>query len=167
MELKVEKVLNGYIVYNNDIKTKKIAVDAEEVSRYITEDLSSSLNDLAIDATVSINVEMITGKRRGKNITDSEEDLVCQHYIDNWTLKDIASYANITQATVMAILRRKNIPLRGGRQISPEVEKEVVELYNSGMSIVEITNKTSVRSGQTIYRILRSAKVKMRRNRKN
>lgn len=167
MELKVEKVLNGYIVYNNDIKTKKIAVDAEEVSRYITEDLSSSLNDLAIDATVSINVEMITGKRRGKNITDSEEDLVCQHYIDNWTLKDIASYANITQATVMAILRRKNIPLRGGRQISPEVEKEVVELYNSGMSIVEITNKTSVRSEQTIYRILRSAKVKMRRNRKN
>lgn len=167
MELKVEKVLNGYIVYNNDIKTKKIAVDAEEVSRYITADLSSSLNDLAIDATVSINVEMITGKRRGKNITDSEEDLVCQHYIDNWTLKDIASYANITQATVMAILRRKNIPLRGGRQISPEVEKEVVELYNSGMSIVEITNKTSVRSGQTIYRILRSAKVKMRRNRKN
>lgn len=167
MELKVEKVLNGYIVYNNDIKTKKIAVDAEKVSRYITEDLSSSLNDLAIDATVSINVEMITGKRRGKNITDSEEDLVCQHYIDNWTLKDIASYANITQATVMAILRRKNIPLRGGRQISPEVEKEVVELYNSGMSIVEITNKTSVRSEQTIYRILRSAKVKMRRNRKN
>lgn len=167
MELKVEKVLNGYIVYNNDIKTKKIAVDAEEVSRYITEDLSSSLNDLAIDATVSINVEMITGKRRGKNITDSEEELVCQHYIDNWTLKDIASYANITQATVMAILRRKNIPLRGGRQISPEVEKEVVELYNSGMSIVEITNKTSVRSEQTIYRILRSAKVKMRRNRKN
>lgn len=167
MELKVEKVLNGYIVYNNDIKTKKIAVDAEEVSRYITEDLSNSLNDLAIGATVSINVEMITGKRRGKNITDSEEGLVCQHYIDNWTIKDIASYANISQTTVMAILRRKNIPLRNGKQVSPEVEKEVIELYNSGMSIVEITNKTSVRSEQTIYRILRSAKVKMRRDRKN
>lgn len=163
MELIVEKVLNGYIVYNNDIKTRKIAVDTEEVSRYVTEYLSNSLDDLAIDATVVIDFNNITKKKRGKNITDSEERLVCQHYINNWTIKDIASYANITQATVMAILRRRNIPLRGGKQLSPEDEKEVVELYNSGMSIVEITNKSNVKSAQTVYRILRSAKVKMRR----
>lgn len=165
MELIVEKVLNGYIVYNNDIKTRKIAVDVEEVSRYVTEYLSKSLDDLSIDAKVIIELKNITGKKRGKNITDSEECLVCQHYIDNWTIKDIASYANITQATVMAILKRRNIPLRGGKQLSPEEEKEVVELYNSGMSIVEITNKTNVKSAQTIYRILRSAKVKRRRMR--
>lgn len=166
MELIVEKVLNGYVVYNNDVKTKKIAVDAEEVSRYVTEYLSSSLNDLAIDATVIIDLKNITEKKRGKNITDSEERLVCQHYIDNWAVRDIASYANIAQATVMAILKRRNIPLRGGRQLSPEEEKKVVELYKSGMSIVEITNKTNVKSAQTVYRILRSAKVKMRRIRK-
>ena len=90
MELIVEKVLNGYVVYNNDVKTKKIAVDAEEVSRYVTEYLSNSLDDLAIDATVVIDLKNITEKKRGKNITDSEERLVCQHYIDNLSLIHIS-----------------------------------------------------------------------------
>ena len=67
-------------------------------------------------------------KKRGKIITDREELLVCQQYKDGWTLRKIATYANISQTTVMAILRRREIPLRNGKQITEEQEKQVIDL---------------------------------------
>lgn len=102
-------------------------------------------------------------KKRGKIITDREELLVCQQYKDGWTLRKIATYANISQTTVMAILRRREVSLRNGKQITEEQEKQVVDLYLSGEKIKEIMSKTSVRSEQTIYRIINNAGVDKRR----
>ena len=92
-----------------------------------------------------------------------EELLVCQQYKDGWTLRKIATYANISQTTVMAILRRREVSLRNGKQITEEQEKQVVDLYLSGEKIKEIMSKTSVRSEQTIYRIINNAGVDKRR----
>lgn len=102
-------------------------------------------------------------KKRGKIITDREGLLVCQQYKDGWTLRKIATYANISQTTVMAILRRREVSLRNGKQITEEQEKQVVDLYLSGEKIKEIMSKTSVRSEQTIYRIINNAGVDKRR----
>ena len=102
-------------------------------------------------------------KKRGIIITDREELLVCQQYKDGWTLRKIATYANISQTTVMAILRRREVSLRNGKQITEEQEKQVVDLYLSGEKIKEIMSKTSVRSEQTIYRIINNAGVDKRR----
>ena len=102
-------------------------------------------------------------KIREKIITDREELLVCQQYKDGWTLRKIATYANISQTTVMAILRRREVSLRNGKQITEEQEKQVVDLYLSGEKIKEIMSKTSVRSEQTIYRIINNAGVDKRR----
>lgn len=102
-------------------------------------------------------------KKRGKIITDREELLVCQQYKDGWTLRKIATYANISQATVMAILRRREIPLRNGKQITEEQEKQVIDLYLSGGKIKEIMSKTGVKSEQTIYRIINNAGIDKRR----
>lgn len=102
-------------------------------------------------------------KKRGKIITDRGELLVCQQYKDGWTLRKIATYANISQTTVMAILRRREVSLRNGKQITEEQEKQVVDLYLSGEKIKEIMSKTSVRSEQTIYRIINNAGVDKRR----
>lgn len=102
-------------------------------------------------------------KKRGKIITDREELLVCQQYKDGWTLRKIATYANISQTTVMAILRRREVPLRNGKQITKEQEKQVIDLYLSGEKIKEIMSKTGIRSEQTIYRIINNAGVDKRR----
>lgn len=107
-------------------------------------------------------MEKVSKKRR-KIITDREELLVCQQYKDGWTLRKIATYANISQTTVMAILRRREVSLRNGKQITEEQEKQVVDLYLSGEKIKEIMSKTSVRSEQTIYRIINNAGVDKRR----
>lgn len=101
-------------------------------------------------------------KKRGKIITDREELLVCQQYKDGWTLRKIATYANISQTTVMAILRRREIPLRNGKQITEEQEKQVIDLYLSGGKIKEIMSKTGVKSEQTIYRIINNAGIDKR-----
>lgn len=61
-------------------------------------------------------------KKRGKIITDREELLVCQQYKDGWTLRKIATYANISQTTVMAILRRRR-SLSGTGNRSPKSRK--------------------------------------------
>ena len=102
-------------------------------------------------------------KKRGKIITDREELLVCQQYKDGWTLRKIATYANISQTTVMAILRRREVPFRNGKQITEEQEKQVVDLYLSGDKIKEIMSKTGVKSEQTIYRIINNAGIDKRR----
>lgn len=107
---------------------------------------------------------MAESKKRGKQITDREELLICKQYTDNWPIRRIAAYANVSQSTVMAILKRRDITLRKGKRITEKQEQMVVELYNSNVSILEIINKTGVRSEQTIYRILQDAKVDRRRN---
>ena len=99
----------------------------------------------------------------GKEITEREELLVCEHYAANWTLIKIAAYANISQATVLAIIKRRGVPLRGGKRITAEQENDVVKLYNTEMSILDIIERTGIKSEQTIYRILRDAGVKRRR----
>ena len=80
-------------------------------------------------------------KKRGKIITDREELLVCQQYKDGWTLRKIATYANISQTTVMAILRRREIPLRNGKQITEEQEKQVILLRYGLGGKAEYTQK--------------------------
>ncbi|MDD3040896.1 helix-turn-helix domain-containing protein [Bacteroides sp.] len=101
---------------------------------------------------------------RGKVITEREELLICEQYLANWNLKKIAAFANLSHVTVLAILKRRDIPLREGKRLSKEQEDKVVELYNDGVSIVEIKNKSGVKSEQTVYRILRDAGVERRRN---
>lgn len=66
----------------------------------------------------------------------------------------------------MSVLRRNGIPLRQGKQISPEKEKCVVDLYRKGYSIAQIKSESGVKSEQTIYRILRDAGVERRKNRR-
>lgn len=101
-----------------------------------------------------------------KSISEREELLVCKQYLDNWSLKKIATYANLSQTTVLAILRRRNIPLRDGKRLSSVQEHQVVELYNEGVPIIDIMSQTGIKSEQTIYRILRDAEVVRRRKRK-
>lgn len=101
-----------------------------------------------------------------KIITEREELLVCKQYAENWTLRKIASSANLSQSTVMAILKRRNIPLRNGKQLSAEQEQKVIALYSAGAPINEIKEKSDVKSEQTIYRILRDAGVGRRNTKK-
>lgn len=101
----------------------------------------------------------------GKTISDREELLVCEHYSANWSLKKIAAFANLSQVTVLAILKRREIPLRAGKRLTKEQEEKVVGLYSStSLSILDIMTATGVKSEQTIYRILRDAGTKRRRN---
>lgn len=101
--------------------------------------------------------------RRGKIITEYEELLICKQYTENWSLRKIAAYANVSQTTVLAILRRRDIPLRQGKRITPSQKAHVVELYNAGMNIASIIDNTGVKSEQTIYRILRDANIEIRK----
>lgn len=105
-------------------------------------------------------------KMAAKFISEREELLVCKQYLDNWPLKKIATYANLSQTTVLTILRRRNISLRDGKRLSSVQEYQVVELYNEGMPIIDIMSQTDIKSEQTIYRILRDAGVERRRNRR-
>ncbi|KAA5261601.1 hypothetical protein F2Z41_24625 [Bacteroides faecis] len=64
---------------------------------------------------------------------------------------------------MMAILRRREVPFRNGKQITEEQEKQVVDLYLSGDKIKEIMSKTGIRSEQTIYRIINNSDINKRR----
>lgn len=97
-----------------------------------------------------------------KTITPHEERLVCQQYTDRWTIRKIAAYASLSQATVMAILKRNNIELRGRKTITDDKEMLVVNMYLDGCTIAEIISVSGVKSEQTIYRILRDKEIKLK-----
>lgn len=99
-----------------------------------------------------------------KHISDREKALVCKRYIAGWTLKKISAYSKLSQTTILRIIKNNSIPLRNGKQISTTQANKVIELYNNGESILNIIEKTDVKSEQTIYRILCDAGVKRRRN---
>lgn len=95
-------------------------------------------------------------------LTNNEERLICQQYVDRWTVRKIATHNNVSQATVMAVLRRNNIEFRGRKTISPEQESNVVQMYLDGITIKDIITKSGVKSEQTIYRILKDKNIKLK-----
>lgn len=96
---------------------------------------------------------------------ETEQD-ICRDYQQNEKIRVIAKDYNVTQATVMAVLRRNNIPLRDRKRIIPDIEEAVIALYREGKAIIEIMQLTGVKSQQTIYRILRDHNVERRYNKK-
>ena len=99
-----------------------------------------------------------------KIITDREKQLVCDLYAKRMPLRKLASYANLSQTTCLKILRENGVAMRNGRTITKEQEDDVIRLYYDGLSILDIIEKTGVKSEQTIYRIFRDHNVKRRRN---
>lgn len=102
---------------------------------------------------------------RGKRIIDQEtEQVICRAYSENTPLRIIATEHNISQTTIMAVIRRNNMPLRNKKSIIPDIEKAVISLYKKGEAIKTIMKLTGVKSAQTIYRILSDHDVDRRRN---
>ncbi|MEG1839211.1 MAG: hypothetical protein RR220_07975 [Bacteroidaceae bacterium] len=95
-------------------------------------------------------------------LTKEEESIICKQYADNRKLKQIASDTEVSESTVMAVLRRNEVQLRCGKRITKEQEEQVVSLYNQEYTITSIMLKSGVKSEQTIYRILSDAKITLR-----
>lgn len=103
---------------------------------------------------------------RGRRLSDELEQHICEKYSSGVLLCEIAEKSHISTATVMKVLRRNKVPLRQGKQVSPEKERVVVDLYIAGESIARIKSESGVKSEQTIYRILHDAGIKKRKKRK-
>lgn len=92
----------------------------------------------------------------GKQITDREKEIVVQQYQDGWAIRKIAAYANLSQTTVMKIVKEAGIELRGNKTYNTNKREEVQTLYQEGMSILDIMKTAGIRSEQTIYTIVQA-----------
>lgn len=101
---------------------------------------------------------------RGRLLSYNIEQLICEKYNKGIILREISKKYNISEVTIMKVLRRNNVPLRQRKQVSSEKEKLVVGLYKAGESIARIKFESGVKSEQTIYRILRDYGVERRKN---
>ena len=93
-----------------------------------------------------------------KAITDREKEIVVRQYAEGWPLRKIAAYASISQTTLMEIVRESGVPLRGNNTYNATKRAEVQELYDRGLSIMDIMKNTGIRSEQTIYRIVKATR---------
>ena len=100
----------------------------------------------------------------GKQITDREKEIVVQQYQDGWALRKIASYANLSQTTVMKIVKEAGIELRGNKTYNTQKREKVQSLYQAGMSILNIMKETGIRSEQTIYTMIQANRRNRHRN---
>ncbi|MEG1684547.1 MAG: hypothetical protein RR319_01180 [Bacteroides sp.] len=99
---------------------------------------------------------------RGRRLPHKLEQLICEKYNKGVLLREIAKTSDVSDATIMKVLRRNKVTLRKRKQISPEKEKLIVCLYRAGESIARIKLESNVKSEQTIYRILKDAKIQLR-----
>ena len=100
---------------------------------------------------------------RGRELSTELQQHICDKYIAGVALREIARKSHVSQTTIMKVLRKNEVPLRDGKQISEESERLTIDLYKSGESIARIKVATGIRSEQTIYRILRESGVEKRR----
>lgn len=103
---------------------------------------------------------------RGRELSIELQQHICDKYREDVPLREISKKSKVSQTTIMKVLRRNEVPLKNGRQISEESERLTVELYKSGESISRIMAATGIRSEQTIYRILHDAGTTIRRKQK-
>lgn len=98
----------------------------------------------------------------GKQITDSEKNIVVQQYQDGWPIRKIAAYANMSQTTVLKIVKEKGVKLRKNRSTNENKKEGVKRMYMEGSSINDIMIATGVKSTQTIYSIINANRRKMK-----
>lgn len=96
----------------------------------------------------------------GKQISEREKSIVISQYQEGWPLRKIAAYANMSQTTVMKIVKEAGVKLRENHAVKGEKREEVKRLYAEGWSIQEIIRKTGVKSSQTIYTIIKAERRK-------
>jgi len=97
---------------------------------------------------------------RGKQISDREKSIVVSQYEEGWPLRKIAAYANMSQTTVMKIVKEAGVKMRESNAVKGEKREEVKRMYAEGCSIREIIKKTGVKSSQTIYTIIQAERRK-------
>lgn len=79
---------------------------------------------------------------------------ICKHYEAGLPLREISKRVGVSQATIISVIRKYDIPLRGKRRTSSDKKELVVQLYNQGLTIDDIIEQSGVKSEQTIYQIL-------------
>jgi DNA-binding NarL/FixJ family response regulator len=92
----------------------------------------------------------------------SNEDIVriVNRYSAGVSSRDLAADYGINKTSVVALLRRRDIPIRNAR-ITPEDTEEAKRLYAGGQSVATIGRKLNY-SPKTIWNTLVKAGVKMR-----
>ena len=58
VKIKIEKVQNGYIVSNDEVKFKKIATDSKGASTIVVESLSNYFDKMVVNTTRIIDFEI-------------------------------------------------------------------------------------------------------------
>lgn len=96
----------------------------------------------------------------GKQISNREKNIVVSQYEEGWPLRKIAAYANMSQTTVIKIVKEAGVRMRENNAVKGEKREEVKKLYEEGYSIQEIIRKTGVKSSQTIYTIIKAERRK-------
>lgn len=105
-----------------------------------------------------------------KKISSQKEKEIVELYKSGWGSTNIGKKLKISQTPIRRVLRENNIPVRAGKSIwqkgSPKTttisqEKNIVQLYSSGLSKESIEDKTGI-GREVITRVLRDWKVKVR-----
>ncbi|MEK6884052.1 MAG: hypothetical protein AABY22_30765, partial [Nanoarchaeota archaeon] len=99
-------------------------------------------------------------------MTDRKEKLICQAYCDEMPCKTLLRYFHIQRKSLLYILNKYCISIRPlGFLLSTKLKnyqiKEIIKLYNNGMSLFKIAGKYHINDKKLQY-ILKKFKVKVR-----
>lgn len=85
-----------------------------------------------------------------RKLSDEDEQALLEMYADpNNRVADIAAAAGVTVPTLIRILWKHNVQMRGKgnpRLLSPEIEQEIIEKYKNGVSMRELTQEYNINS---------------------
>ena len=100
--------------------------------------------------------------KRGKIITEEVKRYICERYVMGERLANISKNADVSQTTIMQVLRERGVPLKNGETTTPINSHAIVSLYTVGKPIKEVSSITGA-SPATIYRVLKENGVKSNR----
>jgi transposase len=151
----------------NHIQLLKEELSLNEIARFGTPEQEKEIVSLYTDTKNPLNAAQI-GKqfnvsggtitsilvrngvtiRDKKKLTPEQEKEIVSLYTDTknpLNAAQIAKQFNVSGGTIISILVRNGVTIRDKKKLTPEQEKEIIDLYTSGVSILDIqkTFKTS------------------------
>lgn len=93
-------------------------------------------------------------------MTELEEKAAAEMYLDGKSSLKIAKIVGCSVSSILRLLKKKNITTRSDKLKDEDIEN-ILDLYNNGLSITKITNKTKHCYG-TIQKILKYNNIEIR-----
>ena len=93
--------------------------------------------------------------------SQEDKELMAKMYNEGYSAQQIANKYNVTNATILKVLKSMNVEIRTHGKLNASKKREIAKLYSEGISAQDIADRFNV-TQVTVLKALRKENIKVR-----